>query len=346
MTSPNYATQRFGIDEFRQYKSKTNYQSLVSNKYPYLKYTWKATFLYTLDSLCTPVTTEDLTLKTFELPRWTTDTQVVNAYNHKTIVQTRLNWEPITISFYDQQNDAVDSFIWSFVRGQFDPSDASKAARHTPFDVMISMHRNSNGPLVIASNSSKDYLLRNCYIIDATHDTLDYSQSDVVLWTITLRYEDLTELCSFIGETPQAAVGIADLSPPVQISKTVDDSVVERTTPQRTPTPDAKQEQRYIEQPAVDALGNPLGFMERIPVGPLSNNTIPQGSNSSTGTNGVNTGNAVDRSRANTNLQNRANTNSRPMNSGLLSVFRNPGGLQSLGNPLGDVSGFGGGLFP
>ena len=322
---PNYATQRFGIED----NDGSSSSGLVSNRYPYLKYTWKGSIVYDIIGGCNPVTADDMTFKTIELPRWTTETQIVNAYNHKTIVQTKLNYEPITISFYDQQNDAVDAFIWSFVKNQFDPCDASKAPKHNPFDMFIYMHAQSGGPLRLSktSNSStKLYVLKNCYIVDATHDTLDYSQSDVVLWTITVRYECLNESCNFAGDTPKAdPAGIAPSTPtPTPKSNpTPDDSVVERkapidSTPNSNPKPDAEQEKKFYEFPAVDTLGNPLGYMERREIPNPVESPVPKGISPSTGSNGRNNMGYVDRSRANRNLQNRSTPNNAPMNPGYL----------------------------
>lgn len=129
--------------------------------------------------------TGPLVAKTCELPRFSVETQVVNVYNHKTIVQTKMNYEPITMTFYDQTNNVAESLIWEFVKGQFDPTDVTKKPGLLPLSVKIKM-KNLSG-----AGEDKVYILKNAFIIDAQHDTLDYSTSDPVVWTITLRYEDL-----------------------------------------------------------------------------------------------------------------------------------------------------------
>lgn len=195
----NYATWKFGTNAFSDGK--------VSASSPYLKYTWTARFEFE-DGEGGSVDYGTLTLKTCELPRWTIDTQVVNSYNRKTIVQTRLNFEPITMSLYDQQNDTAENLVWDYVKGQFDPNNASKAASIRPMKITIKMHANSYGGLekdenlVPPDDTSKEkiYILRNAYLVDAQHDTLDYSTSDAVLWTITLRYEKIEWVGGFEGE--------------------------------------------------------------------------------------------------------------------------------------------------
>lgn len=210
----NQAADKFGL---RGAVSDT----LVSDRAPYLKYTWVASFEFDDSGQAsaepgnessgspsgnTAANIRDIVLKSFELPRWSTDTQIINVYNHKTIVQTKLNFEPITISFYDQQNQAAETLIWDFVKGQFDPNDASKKAARRPLKVTVKLHTTSAGAL--KNSDQKTYILGQAYIVDAQHDTLDYATSDVVLWTITIRYETLDWIGGFEGEPPKVSTGI------------------------------------------------------------------------------------------------------------------------------------------
>ena len=281
----------------------------VSTRHPYYKYTWRATFEFEnatggsdqqpgLDARGrqnaaadprvltkgsegeTATSVEDITLKTFELPRWTTETQVVNQYNHKTIVQTKLNYEPITISFYDQQNDAVDKLIWDFVKGQFDPNDASKKAGIRPLKVTVSMDKQSAGG---DPSQAKTYTLGSAYIVDAQHDTLDYSTSDVVLWTITLRYETL-DTKDFEGAPPKQAVGIAasqPATPPAAAETTSPTPPAPPATPAVEPIPDASPSLLDLELGQTGPINyNPTGLpqvldQQRSRARPTSQTTPP-----------------------------------------------------------------------
>ena len=127
----------------------------VSDRTPYLKYQYLAEI--TLDDAnreppSHPDTFEGndeirkdtssfFTLKTFELPRWTIDSQVINQYNHKSVIQTKMNFEPITISFFDQQNDEIEAFISDVVKGQFDATDGSKNLSHRPMTIKVHMQQ-------------------------------------------------------------------------------------------------------------------------------------------------------------------------------------------------------------
>jgi hypothetical protein len=179
----------------------------LGDGHPYLKFAFEVKFIttggeYGFDT--TPV----FLAKTCELPRWTADTQVVNVYNHKTLVQTKLTYEPITMTLYDQTNDSGDKMIWEWVQEQFDPTDGSKAAKFKSLEIEIKM-KNLSAP----GAPDKVYRLKNAYIVDAQHDTLDYSTSDPVLWSLTIRYEDL-EAPGYQGPTPSAGAHIKPLPKP------------------------------------------------------------------------------------------------------------------------------------
>lgn len=189
--------------------------SPMGDGYIFLKYAWSIKISdSSLDSA------PPLVAKTCELPRWTAETQIVNAYNHKTIVQTKLNYEPITMSFYDQVNGSAERLIWDYIKNQFDDTDGSKSPNFSPLTIEITMQDLSG-----ESVGDKVYTLTNAFITDAQHDSLDYSTSDVVLWTITVRYEDLAitgvKNLEFSGPTPVANTGIAALPKPPKPPKPI-----------------------------------------------------------------------------------------------------------------------------
>lgn len=225
--------------------------SPMGDGYIYLKYAWEVQISNSDINSAPP-----LVAKTCELPRWTAETQIVNVYNHKTIVQTKLNYEPITMSFYDQVNGAAEKLIWDFVKGQFDPTDGSKKADFKPLTIKITMKTLSGD-----GTADKVYTLKNVFITDAQHDTLDYSTSDVVLWTITVRYEDL-ETAEFQGSTPVTVAGIPPLpkppkSEPQSGKKRMDTPIID------PPKADAKVESnKWVERGGTEtgggaATGNP-----------------------------------------------------------------------------------------
>ena len=52
--------------------------------------------------------------KSVELPKYSFDVQVMNQYNRKRNVQTRINYEPINIEFHDDSSDVVRSLWYAY----------------------------------------------------------------------------------------------------------------------------------------------------------------------------------------------------------------------------------------
>lgn len=232
----------------------------LGDGHPYLKFAYEVKFITTAGEYGYDTPTVFLA-KTCELPRWTADTQIVNVYNHKTLVQTKLTYEPITMTLYDQTNNAGDAMIWAWVQEQFDPTDGSKAAKYKPLEVEIKM-KNLSAP----GAEDKIYKLKNAYIVDAQHDTLDYSSSEPVLWSLTIRYEDL-EAPNFTGPTPTAPAHIKPLpKPPEPVKpaggkKTQTSTFTPFTPVTKPPKKDAvKAQEAPAEQPMyTDPMGTTDG---------------------------------------------------------------------------------------
>lgn len=62
-------------------------------------------------------------VKTVDLPKFSIDTKVMNAYNRKTIVQNKINYDPITITFHDDAANVVLNFWNDYYTYYFRDSD-------------------------------------------------------------------------------------------------------------------------------------------------------------------------------------------------------------------------------
>jgi hypothetical protein len=204
----------------------------------FVKYAWEVKI--TGDGESGLASAPPMVAKTCDLPKWQIDTQLVNVYNHKTIVQTKMTYDPLTMTFYDQAGGEAEALIMNFIKAQFDSTDASKAPTQSPLTIEIKM-KNLSGP----GATDKVYTLNNAYITDVQHDTLDYSASDAVMWTITVRYEDLVT-AGFDTPPPKVGTGIASKPKPP------------KPKPPVTVTP-------VVKPPPADAVnneipyGNPMG---------------------------------------------------------------------------------------
>jgi hypothetical protein len=48
-----------------------------------------------------------LAVKTVDLPKYNVDTEVLNQYNRKRIIQKKINYEPVTVTFHDTSDDLI-----------------------------------------------------------------------------------------------------------------------------------------------------------------------------------------------------------------------------------------------
>jgi hypothetical protein len=70
-----------------------------------------------------------LAVKTVDLPKYKIDTQTLNQYNRKRIIQTKINYDPINVTFHDDGGDNIRS-LWYYYYNyyykdssyKFDPS--------------------------------------------------------------------------------------------------------------------------------------------------------------------------------------------------------------------------------
>lgn len=62
-------------------------------------------------------------VKTVDLPRYQMQVEVMNQYNRKRLVQTKLNYQPVTITFQDDQGDLVRNMWYNYYAYYYkDPS--------------------------------------------------------------------------------------------------------------------------------------------------------------------------------------------------------------------------------
>lgn len=67
-----------------------------------------------------------LMAKTASLPKFTIQNKILNAYNRKNIVQERINYDPLTITFHDDSANVVSGFWQNYYKYYFRDSDRTE----------------------------------------------------------------------------------------------------------------------------------------------------------------------------------------------------------------------------
>ena len=73
-----------------------------------------------------------LLAKTATLPKFTIQNKVLNAYNRKNIIQERITYDPITLTFHDDSSDIVRNFWYGYYSYYYRDSDHSEELYHQP----------------------------------------------------------------------------------------------------------------------------------------------------------------------------------------------------------------------
>jgi hypothetical protein len=169
-------------------------------------------------------------IRTIELPKYSVETEVANAWNVRQPIPTKINFEPISIAFTDTLDNRFQTFIKNYmniISGSFAPQTKSmrkgfddfgikmlESGKDCPIDkIVITRFYGADADREKLQTPSVVTLWRP-KIVDVQHDTLDYSASEAVQWQISLRYESVTysDSTSETGGSPDATSANRDNS--------------------------------------------------------------------------------------------------------------------------------------
>lgn len=147
-------------------------------------------------------------VRTIELPKYSIETEIANSWNVRQPIPTKINFEPISISFNDTLDNRFQTFIKNYmeiISGNFAPQTQSMRKGFDNFGIKM-LETGKDCPIdkiVITRFHGADQDRQNLQtpsvvtlwrpkIVDVQHDTLDYSASEAITWQISLRYESVT----------------------------------------------------------------------------------------------------------------------------------------------------------
>lgn len=140
-------------------------------------------------------------------PSYSADTTIMNQYNKKRVVQTRLNYDPITVSFYDtfdnEWHDTMKSYLSHYynngagiaTRTALEGSSVVTPVFETDLGFTPNAIRYFFPRIRIIQNGYRneyrETTLINPIITNMQGDTLDYSDSNPTMYTITFQPESI-----------------------------------------------------------------------------------------------------------------------------------------------------------
>lgn len=176
---------------------------------PKRKFTFLAGFLPNFNAVSNQVVQElrnDMTflVKSFDPPKYQIDHETLDQYNKKRVVQKRINYMPVTITFHDDVDNKIFNLVNDYVKyyfgdghqqelNQWNLDTVSRFINEGNWGFKANVEKYYFNSMYIAwVNSGRvSYMnLRNPIITDINFDTVDYADSGTPLEiTMTIAYE-------------------------------------------------------------------------------------------------------------------------------------------------------------
>ena len=145
-----------------------------------------------------------LMAKTADLPRFSVETKTLNTYNRSTIVQSKVKYDPVTLSFHDDSSNLIRNFWINYYKRYYRDSDYNLTQYSLPYkytDQQITEFGFSpNGPQFLKSiriyslhkKRFSEYILVNPIIKSLRHGTHDNQSTDSIMaHEMVIEYESV-----------------------------------------------------------------------------------------------------------------------------------------------------------
>ena len=94
----------------------------------------------------TQISTLSLAVKTVDLPKYNIDVATLNQYNRKRIVQTKINYEPVNITFHDDGGDNIREMWYQYYSYYYkDPAQQYIGNAPTSYGTVGNVQTKQNG---------------------------------------------------------------------------------------------------------------------------------------------------------------------------------------------------------
>jgi hypothetical protein len=147
-------------------------------------------------------------VKSVQIPKYTVDTKTLNAYNRTSIIQQKLKYDPITITFHDDNSDVVRSTWYDYMSHYYRDTDYTPTTYTAPYKYNNTQKNfwgyqpttyTSSGAVERLINTIKiyslhqkqftEYILVNPMITGFQHGQHQQGSSEFMENTMTIAYE-------------------------------------------------------------------------------------------------------------------------------------------------------------
>jgi len=155
----------------------------------------------------------NMLVKTIDLPTFNIDTQTHNQYNRQVHSQHKLNYNPVTVTFHDDQKDLIRSFLHTYANffyndskyslgsGNYDTNDRYGGYRGNDYGLSDGNQRFFKDIRVYTMLQKRfaEYTLVNPLLTAFGHDSHSYANTSVMQHNMTIQYETVKYATGFVN---------------------------------------------------------------------------------------------------------------------------------------------------
>lgn len=129
-------------------------------------------------------------------PNLTFEQMTLDAYNSRTYLAGKHNWEPITLTLREDANNNIQKIVGQQLQRQFDFFEQSSAVSGGSYKFITKIEILDGGNGANGSNIIDRFQLVGCYLESANYNTLAYATSDAVTVSLSIRYDNAIQFGS------------------------------------------------------------------------------------------------------------------------------------------------------
>lgn len=159
-------------------------------------------------------------VKKSDLPKFTIANETINQYNRKTVVPTKITYNPVSVEFHDDNSDITHNLWVNYYKNYFDDGNQGALAfldtKYKLNDISYGRYDNKTSNnffreiniYVLHQKKFTQYTLVNPKISEWQHDSVDQSQGNKIMQNrMTISYESVIYQAGVVSENFAQASG-------------------------------------------------------------------------------------------------------------------------------------------
>lgn len=129
----------------------------------------------------------------------------LHSYNNIAYYANKPEWQSIEITLRDDINNSVSAIVSMQLQRQMNHFTQSAARSHMDYKFLTRM-QTLDGSMSYPNNVTEEWILEGCFLEQVQYDQGDYSSSDPMMITLTVRYDNATQGSELLASSIQDAL--------------------------------------------------------------------------------------------------------------------------------------------